>query len=119
MIFSCCNARNERSLANEKLSPRFEEEVYPIHLLDQPTATQKMLTWVMCFNDVLNAPKIHESLCHLLEIGDWKKLGARLRVRVSISKPRLPHDFFPRNIGSCKKLIVEFFIFILHFTFEE
>ncbi|QPH11848.1 hypothetical protein C2857_003772 [Epichloe festucae Fl1] len=81
MIFSCCNARAERPLANEKLSPRYEEEVYPIHLLDQPTATQKMLTWVMCFNDVLNAPKLHESLCHLLEIGDWKKLGARLRVR--------------------------------------
>ncbi|KAG5981028.1 hypothetical protein E4U55_003380 [Claviceps digitariae] len=87
---SCCNFRTKRldkKLGKKKkkrkpLSKDDEEDVYPIHALDQPTTVrQSMRTWVMCFNDVLNAPKLHDALCHLLEIGDWKKLGTRLRVR--------------------------------------
>ncbi|KAG6075720.1 hypothetical protein E4U33_002001 [Claviceps sp. LM78 group G4] len=88
-LLSCWHFRTKRYRGPKKREPLYkheEEQVYPIHCLDQPTtAKQSLRTWVMCFNDVLIAPKLHEALCHLLEIGDWKKLGTRLRVRVSTS----------------------------------
>ncbi|PNP82180.1 hypothetical protein FNYG_04369 [Fusarium nygamai] len=37
------------------------------------------MAWTMRFDDVLNADKLHQSLSELLSIGDWKKLGGRLR----------------------------------------
>ncbi|KAG6260967.1 hypothetical protein E4U46_003170 [Claviceps purpurea] len=84
-LFSCWHSRTKRYRSSKKREPLYkheEEQVYPIHCLDQPTtAKQSLRTWVMCFNDVLIAPKLHEALCRLLEIGDWKKLGTRLRVR--------------------------------------
>ncbi|KAG6006380.1 hypothetical protein E4U21_007111 [Claviceps maximensis] len=85
VLLSCCNFGNKRfSLSRKKRKPLVkdnEEDVYPIHSLDQPTTMrQSMRTWVMCFNDVLLAPKLHEALCQLLQLGDWKKLGTRLRV---------------------------------------
>ncbi|KAG6015317.1 hypothetical protein E4U54_003709 [Claviceps lovelessii] len=85
VLLSSCNFRTKRNpLSKKKRKPlsKDDEEVYSIHCLDQPiTARQSMRTWVMCFNDVLIAPKLHEALCRLLQTGDWKKLGTRLRVR--------------------------------------
>ena len=40
------------------------------------------------FDDVLDATKLRVALSRLLEIGDWRKLGARLRRNV-----RYPNDF--------------------------
>jgi hypothetical protein len=37
------------------------------------------------FNDVLDADKLHASLSRLLEIGDWKKVGGRLKLTVTFS----------------------------------
>ncbi|KAG5931376.1 hypothetical protein E4U53_001805 [Claviceps sorghi] len=97
LLPSCCHFRiNRRPLGKKrKLASKMDaEDVYPIHCLDQPvTVRQRMRTWVLCFNDVLIAPKLHEALCHLLEMGDWKKLGTRLRIR----KDGLLEAYAPKN----------------------
>ncbi|KID76303.1 O-acetyltransferase PaAT-2 [Metarhizium brunneum] len=80
MGFSCCGRRPKKA-GTEKLTPVHDEVVYPVHFLDQSTLQQELVTWVLSFNDVLSAVPLHQSLCTLLEIGDWKKLGTRLRVR--------------------------------------
>lgn len=60
-----------------------DDDVYPVHTLDDtPTMRSILITWTICFNDVLDADKLQSSLSTLLEIGDWKKLGGRLRLKV-------------------------------------
>ncbi len=39
------------------------------------------------FDDVMDPENLRMSLSRLLEIGDWKKLGARLRMNVSTTNP--------------------------------
>lgn len=80
MALSCCTARSKSS--SKTVVDDSHHHVYPVHALDQSTESQPLLTWVMCFNDVLHAQKLQTSLCQLLEIGDWKKLACRLRVTV-------------------------------------
>lgn len=59
------------------------DDVYPASLLDDTQLFRDMiLTWTFCFNDVLDPDKLHSSLTRLLEIGDWRKLGGRLRLNV-------------------------------------
>nr|POF13782.1 hypothetical protein CFP56_02806 [Quercus suber] len=55
------------------------DDVYPVHALDGTLQNRKFVTWLMQFNDVLDADKLQSSLSALLEIGDWRKLGGRLR----------------------------------------
>jgi hypothetical protein len=69
----------------DKSPPDHDGVVFPVHLLDQSALQQELVTWVLSFNDVLSAACLHQSLCALLEIGDWKKLGTRLRIRVSFA----------------------------------
>jgi hypothetical protein len=45
---------------------------------------QHFVATVMLFNDVLDADMLNASLSRLLEIGDWRKLGGRLKRVVSI-----------------------------------
>ncbi|RDA90712.1 hypothetical protein CP533_4960 [Ophiocordyceps camponoti-saundersi (nom. inval.)] len=53
---------------------------YPLHPLDCLSGTRNIfVSWVMRFNDVLDADKLHQSLSRLLELGDWRKLGGRIR----------------------------------------
>ncbi|KAF4594409.1 alpha-1,2-mannosidase family protein [Ophiocordyceps camponoti-floridani] len=53
---------------------------YPLHPLDNLSGTRNIfVSWVMRFNDVLDADKLHQSLSRLLEMGDWRKLGGRIR----------------------------------------
>lgn len=60
------------------------DEVYPVHMLDDTkTLRDIVVVWTLRFNDVLDADKMHASLSRLLGIGDWRKLGGRLRVKVS------------------------------------
>ncbi len=62
------------------------DEVYPVHMLDDTqTLRDIVVTWTLCFNDVLDADNLYMSLSKLLEIGDWRKLGGRLRLKVSFS----------------------------------
>ncbi|KAF4595983.1 alpha-1,2-mannosidase family protein [Ophiocordyceps camponoti-floridani] len=60
-----------------------DEDVYPLHAFDNAKINHKLLSWVMRFNDVLDVKKLHDSLSRLLEIGDWRKLGGRLRLTES------------------------------------
>ncbi|KPM44900.1 hypothetical protein AK830_g1651 [Neonectria ditissima] len=58
------------------------DDVYPVHMLDD-TGTLRgiVVTWTLRFNDVLDADKLHTSLLKLLDIGDWRKIGGRLRLK--------------------------------------
>ncbi|KAK0634200.1 hypothetical protein B0T14DRAFT_508540 [Immersiella caudata] len=62
--------------------PRVEtDDVYPLHMLDDTKTLRGIIvTWTLRFNDVLDADKLHVSLCKLLEMGDWIKIGGRLRL---------------------------------------
>jgi hypothetical protein len=53
---------------------------YPLFMLDDnKTLHGIIITWLLHFNDVLDPALLHTSLCRLLEIGDWRKVGGRLR----------------------------------------
>ncbi|CAI6097318.1 unnamed protein product [Clonostachys chloroleuca] len=57
------------------------DEVFPLHFIDRSASLRypvQVSTW--CFNDVLDGDKLHQSLDHLLHLGDWKKLGGRFRL---------------------------------------
>jgi len=43
--------------------------------------------FMLRFDDVMDPENLRMSLSRLLEIGDWKKLGARLRMNVSTTNP--------------------------------
>lgn len=56
---------------------------YPVHLIDASKDYQKLfLAYLLVFRDVLDGQKLADSLSELLEIGDWRKLGGRLRRNV-------------------------------------
>ncbi|KAJ5818542.1 hypothetical protein N7474_004133 [Penicillium riverlandense] len=57
------------------------EDIYPVHTLDDIKSNRTYVDWLMVFNDVLDAKKLNDALSRLLDIGDWKKLGGRLRFR--------------------------------------
>lgn len=66
--------------------PVESDDIYPVHMLDDtPTLRGIVVTWTLRFNDVLDVNKLHASLSRLLEIGDWRKVGGRLRLKVGIS----------------------------------
>lgn len=67
-------------------TPAFpDDDVFPVHILDDTKTMRSILiAWTLCFNDVLDAKKLQSSLAQLLEIGDWRKLGGRLRLNVRI-----------------------------------
>jgi hypothetical protein len=60
------------------------DDIYPTHMLDGAEAIKGIvIVWTLRFNDVLDADRLHVTLTKLLEIGDWRKLGGRLRLKVS------------------------------------
>ncbi|KAJ5273590.1 hypothetical protein N7478_008715 [Penicillium angulare] len=54
-------------------------DIYPVHVMDDGPANHCYVNWMMHFNDIIEATKLNEALVKLLEKGDWKKLGGRLR----------------------------------------
>lgn len=62
----------------------------------RPQVRNIIIGWTLRFDDILDADKLGVALSQLLEIGDWRKLGGRLRRRVSrnniISRHRKPYD---------------------------
>lgn len=60
-------------------------DIYPVHILDAPRMNHVFVSWIMNFNDVLDVEKLYSSLSALLEQGDWRKLGGRLRAAVSLT----------------------------------
>jgi len=60
-----------------------DDVVYPLHMLDDTkTLRGIVVAWTLRFDDVLDVEKLHNSLSRLLEIGDWRMIGGRLRLRV-------------------------------------
>ncbi len=63
------------------------DDIYPVHMLDDTNTLRDIIVaWTLRFNDVLEADKLHASLLRLLEIGDWRKIGGRLRLKVSFCR---------------------------------
>lgn len=63
-----------------------DDVIYPVHMLDGAKMLRGItVVWTLQFNDVLNPDALHESLTQLLEIGDWRKVGGRLRIKVRSS----------------------------------
>jgi hypothetical protein len=70
----------------EKTIPTTHDDdvVYPLHMLDDtPSLRNIVVAWTLRFDDVLDVEKLHESLSRLLEIGEWRMLGGRLRLKVT------------------------------------
>ncbi|CAG9987977.1 unnamed protein product [Clonostachys byssicola] len=65
--------------SSERVGPDAEHEVYPLHFLDKHPGFQDTYTYTWHFNDVLDAQLLHAALRRLLEYGDWRKFGGRLR----------------------------------------
>ncbi|KAJ5602411.1 hypothetical protein N7537_005367 [Penicillium hordei] len=55
------------------------DTVVPIYEIDY--LSHKTMELIMRFDDVLDPAKLQQSLRRLLEIGNWRKLGARVRVK--------------------------------------
>lgn len=73
--------------AQEAPPPIETDDIYPVHLLDgSKTLRGIVVTWTLRFNDVLDPNALHDSLSTLLDIGDWRKLGGRLRLKVGITR---------------------------------
>jgi hypothetical protein len=65
-------------------APVATDTVIPFHTLDGHAVVQAMvLEFAYRFDDVLEYERLRNSLERLLEIGDWRKLGARIRKKVS------------------------------------
>ena len=63
------------------------DQILPVHFLDDTDMNREYIcTWTMSFQDILDADKLATSLSRLAEIGDWKKIGGRLRLNVSSSQ---------------------------------
>ena len=60
-----------------------EDIILPFHFWDDVPYTRGIcLNVTLRFEEVLDTRKLHDPLERLLEIGDWRKLGARLRQNV-------------------------------------
>ncbi|EFR04831.1 hypothetical protein MGYG_07837, partial [Nannizzia gypsea CBS 118893] len=55
-----------------------EDDVYEIHQQDF-NFRKLIMACTLRFDHVLDADKLHDGLARLLEMGDWRKLGGRLR----------------------------------------
>lgn len=63
-------------------------DIYPLHTLDNIKENYSYVNWFMRFNDALDANMLNGALSRLFEIGDWKKLGGRLRRKVCSADSR-------------------------------
>ena len=62
------------------------DTVIPLHSKDDTKSLRPfVLDYTLCFDDVLDPEKLRSSLARLMELGDWRKLGARLRLNVSVT----------------------------------
>lgn len=61
------------------------DEIYPLFFLDNLAAgRESILSETLRFKEVLDSGKLYNGLTKLIQYGDWRKLGGRLRLRVSI-----------------------------------
>lgn len=79
------HAQQETLLETPEPSPSLEpdDEVYPVHYFDDTLINRSMIMcWTMKFDEVLDPEALHTALARVLEIGDWRKLGGRLKLNV-------------------------------------
>nr|POF13030.1 hypothetical protein CFP56_10178 [Quercus suber] len=70
--------------ASQKAGLPDEDDIYPVHMIDDIKVHRDIINgWTLVFNDVLDADKLHNALAKLLTIGDWRKIGGRLRLKKS------------------------------------
>ncbi|TVY67476.1 Transcriptional regulator sdnM [Lachnellula suecica] len=67
-----------------KPAPVPTDTIIPLHWQDDNSTFRAIVTTIMLrFDDVLDPEKLQTSLATLMEMGDWRKLGARLRMNES------------------------------------
>ncbi|OBT41297.1 hypothetical protein VE00_08452 [Pseudogymnoascus sp. WSF 3629] len=72
------------------------DDVYPLFMLDDNKILHGIVvTWTLRFNDLLDADRLHTSLCRLLSIGDWRKVGGRLSRNANALEIHVPPTFTP------------------------
>lgn len=60
------------------------DTIIPLHFLDdQPVHRSIVLDLTLRFDDALDGEMLRIALVRLMELGNWRKLGARLRMNVS------------------------------------
>lgn len=79
---------SDTSARKVPLHDQADDHIYPVHLLDGTSIQHVVFTAFLRFNDVLDAQRIHDAVLKLLQIGDWKKVGGRLRHKVCITPLR-------------------------------
>lgn len=80
------------------------DRIVRMHLFDDTTVNNNVILSVtLCFDKVLDSNRIHSALVRLMHIGEWRKLGGRLRRHVS---PEII------KIGSKGNMLM---LFIFHF----
>jgi len=62
--------------------PVSTDRIVQMHRFDDTKVNDMTLSYSMYFNDVLDPAIVRSSLSRLLEIGEWRKLGGRLRRNV-------------------------------------
>lgn len=81
-IFGTPSAQGQKSFP---ATEQDEDIVYPVHTFDDGGRLEVLITTrTMLFNDVLDKDKVHNALAELLEIGDWRKAGGRLRQKTKV-----------------------------------
>lgn len=61
------------------------DTVVPFRFWDNSSVLRMIcMDFTFCFEDVLDASKLKNALERLLEIGEWRQLGARVRMRVCL-----------------------------------
>jgi hypothetical protein len=79
-----------------------DDEVYPLFFLDNlSTGRVIVLSETLRFDAVLDPIKLRDGLTRLIQHGDWRKLGGRLRARVSKSRLFFLVATFPRLTVGC------------------
>ncbi|KAF7556434.1 hypothetical protein G7Z17_g1400 [Cylindrodendrum hubeiense] len=75
------------------------DDVFPVHFFDDTKTYRSMIvTWTLRFNDALDPEKLHDGLVQLLQIGDWRKLGGRLRLTTDGKLAlHVPKEFTPER----------------------
>jgi len=59
------------------------DTILPVHAMDDSMVNKAFVLYLMLrFDDVLDPERLRSSLETLLEHGNWRKLGARLRLNV-------------------------------------
>lgn len=72
--------------AKEVSSKLDADEVYPLFFLDNlSTGRVIVLSEALRFDAVLDPIKLRDGLTRLIQQGDWRKLGGRLRTQVKFS----------------------------------